>query len=157
MSQSIRSLAAEAGLSTDECLSRLRADGVAAGKGSQKLCGEELLNARSRLGLNGKRHHARPGAGRRLDQAALLVRLLRPLREKGKVGPTHTTPIENVWGRGVPDHQKAEAKELADRLLREGALDQKVSQGRRHVWLTVEGQHRLSLAEAEAETAPAQH
>jgi hypothetical protein len=82
-----------------------------------------------------------------LDEDELLVRLLRPLRQKGKVGREHTTPIEHLYGHGVPDHQKARAKELAEALLTRGCLAEEVSQGRRHVWLTTEGLARLAQAE----------
>jgi hypothetical protein len=77
------------------------------------------------------------------------------LREKGKVGRDHTTSVEHVWGHGLPDHQKAEAKRLVEALLAEGCLDEKVSQGRRHLWLTVAGLERLSRAEESAAAAAA--
>jgi hypothetical protein len=52
------------------------------------------------------------------------------------------------YGRGIPDHLKADAKRTVEELLAEGCLAEKVSQGRRHVWLTAEGQERLRCAEA---------
>jgi hypothetical protein len=42
---------------------------------------------------------------------------------------------------------KAEAKRKVDELIADGCLAEKVSQGRRHVWLTIEGQARLLAAE----------
>ena len=78
----------------------------------------------------------------------MVVRLLRPLRKKGKVGRNRTTPIEHLHGHGVPDHQKDAAKELAEALLKEACLAEKASQGRRHVWLTAAGLTRLQQAEA---------
>jgi hypothetical protein len=76
------------------------------------------------------------------------VRCLRPLREKEKVGRNHTTPHENVWGHGVPDHQKGEARHLKEELLASGALAKKVSQRREHLWLTQEGLVLLAKTEA---------
>jgi hypothetical protein len=64
----------------------------------------------------------------------MIVRLLRPLRQKGKLGREHTTPLEHVFGHGMPDHLKAEAKARAQQLLVEQCLAEKMSQGRRHVY-----------------------
>ena len=148
-SRSIRSLAAEAGIPVEECLVRLRGAGLKAGVGGQKLDGQALASARAALGLRDRPAAAQPAgnARRDLEGDELLVRLLRPLREKGKVGRDHTTSVEHVWGHGLPDHQKAEAKRLVEALLADGCLDEKVSQGRRHLWLTVAGLERLSRAE----------
>ncbi|HEY0136164.1 MAG TPA: hypothetical protein VGB85_18895 [Nannocystis sp.] len=150
-SRSIRSLAAEAGVPVEECLDRLRAAGIKAGVGAQKLDGQALASAQAALGVRARLAEPTPTAGRRdLEGDELLVRLLRPLREKGKVGRDHTTSVEHVWGHGLPDHQKAEAKRLVEALLTEGCLDEKVSQGRRQLWLTNSGLERLSRAEAVA-------
>ena len=147
-SRSVRSLAAEAGIPVDECLARLRGAGLKAGVGAQKLEGQALAGARAALGLRDRAGASTASTARRdLEGDELLVRLLRPLREKGKVGRDHTTSVEHVWGHGLPDHQKAEAKRLVEALLAEGCLDEKVSQGRRHLWLTVAGLERLSRAE----------
>ncbi len=153
MGQSLRSLAAEAGVPVHECAHRLRSVGLKATVGAQRLEGHALATARQALGL--ARH--RP-AGAPLDAASrtllgedeMIVRLLRPLREKGKVGRKCTTPIEHLHGHGIPDHQKAEAKRSVEAMLTEGCLAEKVSQGRRHVWLTGEGLARLLRAEASA-------
>jgi hypothetical protein len=151
MGQSLRSLAAEAGVPVHECAHRLRGIGLKAAVGAQRLEGHDLVTARRALGL--ARHRPAPspiGAAGRvvlLGEDEMVVRLLRPLREKGKVGRKRTTPIEHLHGRGVPDHQKDAAKELAEALLKEGCLAEKVSQGRRHVWLTADGQARLRQAE----------
>lgn len=148
MSRSVRSLAAEAGLPVRECRRRLQRLGLEAAVGGQRLDGPELAAAREALGLERPRA-AGPSAPRpALSEAELMIRLLRPLREKGKVGRERTTPIEHVWGHGVPDHLKAEAKRRVEALLAEGCLAEKVSQGRRHVWLTGEGLARLRAAEA---------
>ena len=150
-SRSIRSLAAEAGISVEECLVRLLGAGLKVGVGGQKLDGQALASAQAALGVRARLAEPTPAAGRRdLEGDELLVRLLRPLREKGKVGRDHTTSVEHVWGHGLPDHQKAEAKRLVEALLTAGCLDEKVSQGRRHLWLTNSGLERLSRAEAVA-------
>ena len=151
MGQSVRSLATEAGITVRECAQQLRRAGLGVAVGKQRLDGQDLAAARKALGLS-RRPSAEPATstGRTLDGTALLVRLLRPLREKGKVGREHTTAIEHVYGHGLPDHLKAEAKRKVEELLADGCLAEKVSQGRRHVWLTVEGQARLLAAETEA-------
>lgn len=86
---------------------------------------------------------------RRLTRDELTVRLLGPLLAKGKVGRNHTTPVENVSGKGVPDHQKDDARNLVEEFLADGTLDQKVSQGRQHVWLTIKGRAVLDAARRE--------
>jgi hypothetical protein len=151
MGRTIRSLAAEAGLSVDECLTRLRGAGVGVGVGRQRLDGEDLAAALralapARAGGRPPAEAAR-AARRELDAEEMVVRLLRPLREKGKVGSEHTTPIENLWAHGFPDHRKADARDLTEALLHDGALAEKESQGRRHVWLTNVGRARLGRAE----------
>ena len=152
MRQSLRSLAAEAGVTVPECAHRLRRVGLKATVGAQRLEGHDLVTARRALGL--ARHRPAgpptdPASGRvvLLGEEEMVVRLLRPLRENGKVSRNRTTPIEHLHGHGVPDHQKDAAKKLAEALLQEGCLAEKVSQGRRHVWLTAAGQARLRQAE----------
>jgi hypothetical protein len=149
MVRSVRSLAAEAGLPVRECLHLLRTGGLKASAGAQHLDGNELVTARRVLGLPRHRTVVGPpdAAGRVLGEEELVVRLLRPLREKGKVSRNYTTAIELLHGHGVPDHQKDAAKGLVEALLKEGCLGEKVSQRRRHVWLTAEGQARLLRAE----------
>ena len=152
MGQSLRSLAAEVGITVDECVEQLRPIGFKVVAGKQRLDSHDLAAARTALGLTRHRSAASAPApteaGRKLDGETMVVRLLRPLREKGKVGREHTTPIEHVYGHGIPDHLKADAKRTVEELLADGCLAEKVSQGRRHVWLRAEGQARLRRAEA---------
>ena len=138
--RTLRSLAAEAGITTSEALERLRAASLAASK-QQSFSGRELARARKALGLE------RQGAARRLSEDELVIQMLRPLRRKGKVGQTHTTEFTNVWGHGIPPHQKAEAQKIAERMITDGLLAEKPSVGRRHVWVTELGLARLSAAE----------
>ena len=108
----------------------------------------ELAGARAALGL--PKHRAREQTATfrpPIDESEMIVRLLRPLRQKGKLGRLHTTPFEHVCGHGFPDHLKAEAKARAEHLVVEGCLAEKVSQSRRHVWLTEQGLRRLAEAE----------
>ena len=152
MGQSVRSLAAEVGITVHACAHELRRAGLEVAVGKQRLDGHDLASARTALGLTRHRSAASAPApteaGRKLDGETMVVRLLRPLREKGKVGRGHTTAIEHVYGHGIPDHLKADAKRTVEELLADGCLAEKVSQGRRHVWLTAEGQARLRRAEA---------
>jgi hypothetical protein len=149
MGQSVRSLASEAAIPVRECAQQLRRAGLGVAVGKQRLDGPDLAAAREALGLARRRPAAESAdaPGRKLDGETMVVRLLRPLREKGKVGREHTTAIENVYGHGLPDHLKADAKRRVEELLAEGCLAEKVSQGRRHVWLTPAGQARLLRAE----------
>jgi hypothetical protein len=146
----IRSLAAEAKLTVHTCLDRLRNAGLHVAVGGQRLHGEGLERARAALGLPERPMGEEPAPnGPAIDESATIIRLLRPLRQKGKLGRLHTTSFEHVWGHGLPDHLKAEAKARAEALLAEGCLAEKVSQGRRHVWLTEQGLRRLEAAERE--------
>ena len=162
MTQSVRSLAAEAGITVDECARRLSGNGLGQVVGARRLDGQALAGARATLGLgrpgaasSGAMPVAAPAA-RALDETGMVIRLLRPLREKGKTGRNHTTSLEHLYGHGIPDHQKDAAKRMVEALLGEGCLDEKVSQGRRHLWLTTAGQARLSRAEeADAAGPPA--
>jgi hypothetical protein len=148
MSQSVRGLAVEAGLNVRECLHTLHQAGMRKVVGGQRLDGHELSRARQALGLPLQHKATSDSICRQLlDEEELLVRLLRPLRRKGKLGREHTTPIEHLWGHGIPDHQKAQAKELVEVLLAEGCLAEKVSQGRRPAWLTTTGLAHLAQAE----------
>jgi hypothetical protein len=149
MGQSVRSLAVEAGITVRECAHRLGRAGIEAAVGGRRLDGHELTAARTALGP--MRHRSAgptEDVGRELDGGTMIIRLLRPPRGKGEVGREHTTAIEHVHGHGIPDHLKAEAKRLVEKLLVEDCLAEKVSQRRRHVWLTVEGRARLLHAEA---------
>jgi hypothetical protein len=148
MGQSVRGLAVEAGLTVRECLHALHQAGIREVVGGRRLDGDDLSRARRALNLPPERVVTVANAPRQpLDDEELLVRLLRPLRRKGELGREHTTPIEHLSGHGIPDHQKAWAKQLVEVLLTNGCLAEKVSQGRRHVWLTTEGLARLAETE----------
>lgn len=140
----IRNLAAAMKLPVDEVIRRLRKQGMDF-HSSDRLDLAQMHRAREALALRGRRDKSPPAAC--LSHDELLIRCLRPLREKGKVGRTHTTPIENVWGHGVQGHQKAQARRLVERLLASGELAEKKSQGRRHVWLTKRGTTLLAKIE----------
>ena len=150
MPATVRSLAARAKLPVSQCVERLRSAGMEVAVGGQRLAGEALARAHAILGLEQHGEVVESATCSTLDETELLIRLLRPLREKGKLGRNKTSAFELVYGHGVPDHQKAEAKAFAERLLREACLAEKVSQGRRHVWLTEVGLRRLREAEAAA-------
>lgn len=153
MSTPIRSLAAEAGLTVDETLARLRAAGLKVAKGGQRLEGKDLRVARAALGMKARTRDGDEAP--RLHRDALIVQMLRPLRAKGKLGKNHTTEIGNVVAHGIPDHQKDEARALADALVKEGVLGEKPSNGRRHVWLTPEeGVRALEEAERRSTVPP---
>ena len=91
------------------------------------------------------------------DHAAL--RLL----QKGKIGGHHTEI--GHFTRGLPDHEKSDAKEVVEALLRAGILVEKPSVGQRHISLNREALPEIhALIErgdtadpqlAEAWTAPA--
>lgn len=143
----VRSLAAEAKRPVAEVVARLAAAGHAIRHGNQSLEGRALREARRTLGLTAYRGQTPPPPpARRLSRDELTVQLLGPLLAKGKLGRNHTTDITNVCGTGVPAHQKAEAKALAEEFLANVALADKVSQGRQHVWLTNRGRAVLEAA-----------
>jgi len=136
LEQTLRSLAAEVGLTTKVAVERLREAGIAASN-QGRFDGRELARARKALGLD---------QPKLLSEDELVVQLLGPLRRKGKVGRTHTTEFTNVWGHGVPPHQKDQARDLAEQMIRDGLLEEKPSVGRRHVWVTELGLGRLEAA-----------
>lgn len=133
----VRSLAAEAKLSVDQALARLQGAGFDVRHSTNKLAGQQLRDAREALGLRAWGDKAPPAD--RLDPDELAVRLLRPLREKGKLARNYHTEIANVWAHGVPAHQKAEAQDRTEAFLRDGLLEEKRNVGQRHVWMTQEG------------------
>lgn len=137
-SRTLRHLASEAGLTLGEARERLRRADQDVPHVRQPLEGKILRRIRAILGLSARSPGVRTGdesfTAEELDR-----RILCPLLRKGKVGRTHTTPIENLYGRGVPDDQKSRAKARVEELLRSGLLAEKVSQGRRHFYLTKEG------------------
>jgi hypothetical protein len=121
MRSTIRSLAVEAKLSVRACRERLRESGLQVAVGGQWLQGEELAHARAAPGLPKRRRREQAAPSRPpIGESEMIVRMLRPLRQKGKLGRLHTTPIEHVCGHGVPDHLKAEAKAQAEQLLDKG-------------------------------------
>ncbi len=142
-SQNLRQLAAEAGLPLSEARKLLRCARLPEPHASQRIKGRPLRRVRRALDLG-----AEPGSGPaqgQLTRGEIDARILGPLLRKGKVGRTRTTPIENAYGHGIPDDQKAEAKERVEELLRTGILREKRSQSRRHVYLSSEGR---ALSEA---------
>lgn len=141
----VRSLAGQAHVPVDEAVLRLQEAGLDVRHPNTKLEGADVRKAREILGM--RAWGEKPPPARRLTGTQLLVQCLRPLREKGKVGRTHTTPIEHVYGHGVPDHQKDEARAQVERFVANGTLCEKQSQGRRHVWLSREGLALLAGAE----------
>ena len=90
-------------------------------------------------------------------------RVLRRLLQKGKIGGHHTEI--GHFTRGLPDHEKSDAKEVVEALLRAGLLVEKPSVGQRHISLNRESLPEIhALIErgdtadeqlAEAWTAPA--
>ena len=138
--KTLRQLAAELGLSLREAQERLRAAGREPPHSKKRLEARELREIRIALGLPARRHLSELGA--HLDADELDRQILAPLLRKGKVGRQHTTPIEHLYGHGVPGHQAGEAKARAEEMLAEGLLEEKTSQGRRHVWLTNAGRAR---------------
>lgn len=139
----VRQLAAEARLTVAEALERLQAEGFDVGHGSRHLTGTELRRARAALELDVRRRRAPDDRIPDLSDRDIELRLLRPLVVKGKVARNRTTASENVWGHGVPDHQKERARAIFDGFLRAGLLQEKASQGRQHVWVTAKGRARL--------------
>jgi len=134
--QNLRQVAAEARLSVPKARERLQKADIPVPYQGRALTGRQLRRVRRALGLA-----AEPGAAppKRLSQEEIDARILRPLLRKRKVGRTRTSPIENAYGHGIPDDQKADAKERVAELLRNGILLEKPSQGRRHVYLSPKG------------------
>jgi hypothetical protein len=140
-------LGLEAGLRADEVLHRLQELGFSVKHNRAKLAGTELRRAREALGLRGR--GPKPQARPTTDEPALMLRLLRPLRQKGKLGRNHTTEVDNVCTHGIDDHDKRRARDLVEAWLTAGVLAEKPSCGRRHVWLTMAGLALLERLEAE--------
>jgi len=84
-----------------------------------------------------------------LTNDEITIKLLQRLYKNGKTGRNHTTPLENLYGHGIPDHQKQIAKDLIDNLLSCGMLSEKQSQGRRHIWITQHGLNHLRKSSLE--------
>jgi len=94
-----------------------------------------------------KERKKRDSAEQNLSEDEIYVRILRPLRKKGKTGRNHTSPIETLYGHGIPDHQKHKAKSIIENWIEEGVLEEKPSQGRRHVWISSKGLKLLNRKE----------
>jgi hypothetical protein len=95
MRSTIRSLTAEAKLSVHACLDRLRDSGLLVATGGHRLHGGSLSRHRAVLGVPKRRVREGPApTGASIDESEMIIRLLRPLRQKGKLGRLHTTPFE---------------------------------------------------------------
>lgn len=80
-------------------------------------------------------------------------RVLRRLLQKGKIGGHHTE-IDH-FTRGLPDHEKRDAKEVVEALLRAGILVEKPSVGQRHISLNRESLPEIHALIERGETADA--
>ncbi len=147
--KTVRQLAAEAAVPVREALQRLVTAGFAVGHAQDRLEGSTLRRARETLGQ--RAWGPKSEGAEHLDAETLALRMLRPLREKGKTGRNHHTHETNVWGKGIPDHQKGEAQAMVARWLAEGVLDHKASNGQRHVWLTLQGLALLATLERQGD------
>jgi hypothetical protein len=78
-------------------------------------------------------------------------RVLRRLLQKGKIGGHHTE-IDH-FTRGLPDHEKRDAKEIVEALLRAGLLVEKPSVGQRHISLNRESLPEIHALIERGETA----
>ena len=83
MRSTIRSLAVEAKLSVRACRERLRDSGLQVAVGGQWLQGKELSRARAALGLPKRRTREQAASRPPIGESEMIVRLLRPLRQKG--------------------------------------------------------------------------
>lgn len=78
-------------------------------------------------------------------------RVLRRLLQKGKIGGHHTEI--GHFTRGLPDHEKRDAKEVVEALLRSGILVEKPSVGQRHISLNREALPEIHALIDRGETA----
>ena len=78
-------------------------------------------------------------------------RVLRRLLLKGKIGGHHTEI--GHFTRGLPDHEKRDAKEVVEALLRSGILVEKPSVGQRHISLNREALPEIHALIDRGETA----
>lgn len=148
----LRALAAEAKMPMEEALLRLLEAGMTYKHGNDILVGAEIRRAREALGM--RAWGEKPPQAERLGADELLLRILRPMAAMGKHGPEHHTEITNLWGKGIPDDQKGEARARVEQLLQDGHLGEKRNVGQRHVWLTNAGRRLLSQTEAAAKAKP---
>lgn len=81
-------------------------------------------------------------------------RVLRRLLQKGKIGGHHTEI--GHFTRGLPDHEKSDAKEVVEALLRAGLLVEKPSVGQRHISLNRESLPEIHALIERGDTADAQ-
>lgn len=81
-------------------------------------------------------------------------RVMRRLLQKGKIGGHHTEI--GHFTRGLPDHEKSDAKEVVEALLRAGLLVEKPSVGQRHISLNRESLPEIHALIERGETADPQ-
>jgi hypothetical protein len=81
-------------------------------------------------------------------------RVMRRLLQKGKIGGHHTEI--GHFTRGLPDHDKRDAKEVVEALLRAGLLVEKPSVGQRHISLNRESLPDIHALIERGETADPQ-
>ncbi len=88
---------------------------------------------------------------RRRHARVVLQRMLR----MGKVGPGYHTDISN-FARGAAAHERHQALEVAEALLRAGLLGEKPSVGQRHIYLSVPALPEIHALIERGETADPQ-
>lgn len=88
---------------------------------------------------------------RRRHARVVLQRMLR----MGKVGPGYHTDISN-FARGAAAHERHQALEVAEALLRAGLLGEKPSVGQRHIYLSVRALPEIHALIDRGETADPQ-
>lgn len=149
----LKQLAAELGVPVSEALERLQRSGISPPPPRKRVAGRKLRELRAAPGLAARQRSA--GASTHLDGLEPDWRLLPPLLRKGKTSRDRTTPTDNAFGHGVPDHQAGAAKGRVDQLIRDGLIATKVSQGRQHVWLTPAGRAAVEAIRAHGGRTPA--
>ena len=85
---------------------------------------------------------------RRRHARVVLQRMLR----MGKVGPGYHTDISN-FARGAAAHERHQALEVGEALLRAGLLGEKPSVGQRHIYLNVRALPEIHALIDRGETA----
>ena len=88
---------------------------------------------------------------RRRHTRTVLQRMLR----MGKVGPGYHTDISN-FARGAAAHERHQALDVAEALLRAGLLGEKPSVGQRHIYLNVRALPEIHALIERGETADPQ-
>lgn len=143
-SATVKQLAGQAKIPVDRAVTLLQSKGFSVKHKDDKLTGALMRDAREALGL--RAWGDKPPPAPQLSPDELVVRMLRPMLRMGKCGPEHHTQLNNVWHNGVPPNQRGEAKELAEVMINNSELGNKMSDGNLHVWLTNAGRRRLQLA-----------